>query len=67
MKELRFAWKGGVWRIAFAFDPIRQAVLLAAVDKSGVDQKRAYKKLITLADRRFENYLFGLTTSSKRR
>ncbi|MCA8917371.1 MAG: type II toxin-antitoxin system RelE/ParE family toxin, partial [Planctomycetes bacterium] len=27
MKELRFAWQGGVWRVAFAFDPQRQAIL----------------------------------------
>ena len=67
MKELRFAWKGGVWRIAFAFDPERQAVLLAAVDKSGADQKRVYKKLITLADRRYDMYLLGLTARKKRR
>jgi hypothetical protein len=25
MKELRFSWRGGVWRVAFAFDPLRQA------------------------------------------
>lgn len=67
MKELRFAWKGGVWRIAFAFDPVRQAVLLAAADKSGADQKRVYKKLISLADRRYDKYLLDLTASKKRR
>jgi len=66
MKELRFAWKGGVWRIAFAFDPVRQAVLLAAADKSGADQKRVYKKLISLADRRYDRYLLDLTASKKR-
>ena len=67
MKELRFAWKGGVWRVAFAFDPIRQAVLLAAADKSGADQKRVYKKLITIADRRYDKYLLDLSASRKRR
>lgn len=61
MKELRFEWKRGVWRIAFAFDPKRQAVLLAAADKSGADQKRVYKKLITIADRRYDRYLLGLS------
>jgi hypothetical protein len=40
MKELRFSWKRGVWRVAFAFDPKRQAILLAAGDKGGGDQKR---------------------------
>ena len=67
MKELRFDWKGGVWRVAFAFDPQRQAVLLAAADKSGTDQKRVYKKLITLADRRYDRYLLDLPAIKKRR
>lgn len=40
MKELRFNADDGVWRVAFAFDPSRQAVLLVAGDKSGVNQKR---------------------------
>ena len=60
MKELRFDWERGVWRVAFAFDPKRQAVLLAAGDKSGADQKRFYKRLIATADRRFDDYLTAL-------
>lgn len=36
MKELRFDADDGVWRIAFAFDPRRKAILLVAGDKSGV-------------------------------
>lgn len=67
MKELRFDWKGGVWRIAFAFDPKRQAILLAAADKSGANQKRVYRKLIALADKRYDRYLLGLSTDKKRR
>jgi len=35
MKELRFDAADGVWQVAFAFDPKRQAVLLMAGDKSG--------------------------------
>jgi hypothetical protein len=35
MKELRFDADHGVWRVAFAFDPKRRAVLLVAGDKSG--------------------------------
>ena len=66
MKELRFDWKGGVWRVAFAFDPHRQAVLLAAADKSGSDQKRVYKKLIALADRRYDRYLLDFSAGKKR-
>ena len=30
MKELRFDANGGVWRVAFAFDPERKAILLVA-------------------------------------
>lgn len=40
MKELRFNAADGVWRVAFAFDPKRRAVLLAAGDKSGSSERR---------------------------
>ena len=30
MKELRFDADGGVWRVAYAFDPERKAILLVA-------------------------------------
>ena len=43
MKEGRFKAKGGVWRVAFAFDPERKAVLLVGGDKSRASQKRFYK------------------------
>ena len=36
MKELRFDASGGVWRVAYAFDPSRQAILLVAGNKAGV-------------------------------
>jgi hypothetical protein len=35
MKELRFSAADGEWRVAFAFDPKRKAILLVAADKSG--------------------------------
>ena len=38
MKELRFSADGGVWRVAFAFDPQRRALVLVAGDKAGVAQ-----------------------------
>ena len=57
MKELRFAAEDGVWRVAFAFDPERQAILLVAGDKSGVAQKRFYKRLIAKADSRVAEHL----------
>ena len=57
MKELRFDAAGGVWRVAFAFDPGRQAVLLVGGDKSGISAKKFYKALIRKADRRFDDWL----------
>ncbi len=57
MKELRFDADNGVWRVAFAFDPEREAVLLVAGDKSGTSQKRFYKGLIKKADSRFDRHL----------
>ena len=60
MKELRFDAEDGVWRVAFAFDSERQAVLLVAGDKSGVGQKTFYKKLIKKADQRFSDWLKAL-------
>jgi hypothetical protein len=56
MKELRFDAAGGVWRVAFAFDPNRRAVLLAAGDKSGSSEKRFYRQLIATADQRFDTH-----------
>ena len=50
MKELRFDAGGGVWRVAFAFDPRRNAVLLVAGDKSGGGEKRFYRRLTAKAD-----------------
>ena len=57
MKELRIRADGGVWRIAFAFDPGRKAILLAAADKRGIQQARFYRDLIRVADRRFASHL----------
>ena len=46
MKELWVDAANGVWRVAFAFDPNRQAILLVAGDKSGVG-KNAFTKLLS--------------------
>ncbi len=63
MKELRFNWQGGVWRIAFAFDPQRQAILLVGGDKGSADQRRFYKRLIAQADGRFDDHLSTLNAN----
>ena len=57
MKELRFEAADGVWRVAFAFDPDRKAILLVCGDKSGGSEKRFYRRLITKADARFDVHL----------
>lgn len=66
MKELRFDAGGGVWRVAFAFDPRRQAILLVAGDKSGVSSKRFYKALIAKADARLDAHLAELKEKRKK-
>lgn len=57
MKELRFKAGNGVWRAAYAFDPVRQAVVLVAGDKAGIAQRRFYKALIARADDRLDEHL----------
>jgi len=65
MEELRFAWSGEVWRVAFALDPKRQAILLAGGDKSGANQRRFYKRLIAMADDRYDDHLGSLNEDSE--
>jgi hypothetical protein len=57
MKELRFSAADGEWRVAFAFDTKRKAILLVAGDKSGVGERRFYRELIRKADDRFDRHL----------
>src|SRR5438445_7995936 len=60
MKELRADTHDKVMRIAFAFDPDRKAILLAAGSKSGVSGQRFYRKLIARADALFAAHLLKL-------
>ena len=57
LKEFRFEADNGVWRVAFAFDPERKAILLVAGDKSGGSEKRFYRRLIATAEERLDNHL----------
>jgi hypothetical protein len=57
MKELRFSAADGEWRVAFAFDPSRNAILLVAGDKSGGSERRFYRGLIRKAEERFAAHL----------
>ena len=59
MKELRFTAHAAreIWRAAFAFDPERRAILLVAGEKQGTSQALFYKRLIKIADARFDKHL----------
>ena len=65
MKELRFGTADGEWRVAFAFDTRRRAVLLVAGDKSGGSEKRFYRELLRKADARFDAHLARLKRETR--
>jgi hypothetical protein len=58
MKELRIQYQGDPWRILFAFDPNRAAILLVGGNKRG--DKRWYRKHIRIADSRYKRHLEAL-------
>jgi hypothetical protein len=66
MKELRFEAADGEWRVAFAFDPKRRAILLVAGDKTGGSEAKFYKRLIAKADARYERHLRDLKAEEKK-
>lgn len=55
MKELRVQNKQRLFRILFAFDCDRSAILLVGGDKRG--DKRFYEKMIPIADDLFDEHL----------
>lgn len=55
LKELRIQIQGEPWRILFAFDPRRNAVLLLGGNKRG--NKRWYDENVPVAERRFRRHL----------
>ena len=63
MKELRVQYRGEPWRILFAFDSVRCAILLIGGNKTG--KARWYKENIPIADRRFTEHLKYLEESEK--
>jgi hypothetical protein len=65
MKELRFSAADGEWRVAFAFDPKRKALLLVAGNKSGGSEKRFYRDLLRKADECFDAHLDWLKKTRK--
>ena len=60
MKEMRFGTADGEWRVAFAFDPTRKAMLPVCGDKSGSSTRLFHRVLIRRADKRFDQHLTRL-------
>lgn len=58
MKELRIQHQGKPIRAFFAFDPLRQAIVLCAGDKS--NDKGFYIRMLRVAEYEFTNYLNSL-------
>ena len=55
MRELRIQHEGRPYRVLYAFDPRRAALLLIGGDKTGND--RWYEKMVPLADSIYETHL----------
>jgi hypothetical protein len=58
MRELRVQYGGDPYRVFYAFDPRRTAILLLGGNKGGDD--RWYKKFVRWADRLFDEHLAQL-------
>ena len=66
LKELRFRADNGAWRVAFAFDLHRRAILLVGGDKSGVSKDKFYRNLIDIADRRFDQHQRAISVKKEK-
>ena len=55
MRELRIQHEGRPYRVRYAFDPRRAAILLLGGDKTGKD--RWYEEQVPVADRLYDDYL----------
>jgi len=58
MRELRIQHSGQPYRILYAFDPRRTAILLIGGNKTGND--RWYEKFIPVADNLYEQHIITL-------
>ncbi|MGV3553126.1 type II toxin-antitoxin system RelE/ParE family toxin [Rhizobium sp.] len=58
MRELRIQSGGEPYRVFYAFDPRRSAILLIGGNKTGED--RFYEIMIPVADRLYDNYLIEI-------
>jgi len=57
-RELRAQHQGRPYRVLYAFDPRRTAILLIGGDKTGKD--RWYEEYVPVADRIYDEHLNGL-------
>jgi hypothetical protein len=64
MRELRVQHAGRPYRVLYAFDPLRTAILLIGGDKTGND--RWYDTHVPLADRLYDDHLEHLMREGKR-
>lgn len=64
MKELRVQFSGKPIRAFYAFDPIRQAIVLFAGDKT--QNKHFYNRMIRIADDEFSAWLAEQEKESKK-
>lgn len=64
MRELRIQHRGRPYRVLYAFDPRRVAILLIGGDKTGDD--RWYETNVPLADRLYDECLRDLKEREKR-
>jgi hypothetical protein len=60
MRELRVQHQGSPYRVLYAFDPRRTAILLIGGDKTGQD--RWYEIFVPIADRLYDDHLAQLRT-----
>jgi hypothetical protein len=63
MKELRVQHAGRPYRLLFAFDPRRVAIVLLGGDKTG--DKRWYTRMVPIADDLFDAHVAGLKDETR--
>ncbi|MFZ4833331.1 type II toxin-antitoxin system RelE/ParE family toxin [Rouxiella sp. Mn2063] len=61
MKELRVQSSGLPFRGFFAFDPLRQGIILCAGNKKGLNEEQFYTDMIAIADAEYAKHLKKLS------
>jgi len=63
MRELRIQHAGRPYRVLYAFDPRRSALLLIGGDKTG--DSKWYEQNVPIADRLYDQHLAALVKEDK--